>query len=112
MEELLADAITIDGCKEWCCRFLIRNERLDNVEVSQVQDGHPRLCCKVNTCKQRRQRVVAAGLNLRPQAQVRIKCWLFRPSAPRSRSCGKQLNSCWRVKGGNFPCSSKKEVKK
>ena len=40
-EELLAKAVIIDGRKEWYVglSFLLRDERLDEIEVSPLPDG-------------------------------------------------------------------------
>ena len=52
MVELLAKAVTVDGCKECCCRFLLGDEREG---VRQIL----RRCCKANTSKLCQTRVEA-----------------------------------------------------
>ena len=35
-DRILAEAVTIDGRKEWCCRFCSGNERVDEMERPQL----------------------------------------------------------------------------
>ena len=80
MEELLAKAVIIDTVV-----FARKLTFGQGRRVAGARRVFP-LCCKINACKQCRQRV-EVGLNHHRQAMVRRRCWPLRQSALRKLIC-------------------------
>ena len=55
--------------------FLLGDERLDKIEVTQVPDKTFRQCCKATTCKLYQPRLVEAGRNLHRQVLAHKAQW-------------------------------------
>ena len=73
-EELLAKSITIDGRKEWYCRFCSERNVWTRPECRRCKTSIPSvLQGKDMQAVSTRRRVVAAGLSRPPQAMVRDK---------------------------------------